>query len=665
MHNVKKLALASAIASIFAVTGCSNSGSSGGDSASGETVSGNASAPSGTVAKLNQPSVIEIALSFVVPEVAAAITGLEPIKGADVELIRVDDDGNQVGDVLATTSTSITGDYTLTLPTGVSLAGNLIVRITGANHQLRAQVVEKNVDISPVSEFVLRKFIESGADLDQLVVTDVVKLNGKVEEFDLTAGANLEQMFDVLEQEVGAFVETEVASVSANGADVSNIVGDYNNAAFAFSLHDNDDRSNGTFAHDMWLSDFTFADGGTGTVNITFLSEDSAWANLSGAAIENSSVYYSAELDDGGSQETFDGSLNTRGILAVQGEFEEDIDGNEPYGWRFPAMTYAFQQVADTGLFFGLTHEAGVRYGTIDSDNDGTYDAIDPNDKHGDEVFRTLEVFARKPANLSDTAMTGEYGRVYFGSRLSSGRIELLSANNTVTFSSGFNGTVSAGIEREIIVDSSGAASYGDQSTPSESFTLTVMADGTITEGPDGGAIGFVSEDAGYVDFSESAGDNTAGFAEFDKTMLVKLGDSAPSVSGKKYRLMMVSSHLEGGASSSIAMFASQFNTFLTMDSNSAGKVSGNFSEIRKEQGLGDNIEATVHQESDLAFNIEIGSSGGTTITIPDTDEGATKFEGFFNADASFGVFTTGYLEKDAVDYNELGLAVLVDVTPK
>ena len=155
------------------------------------------------------------------------------------------------------------------------------------------------------------------------------------------------------------------------------------------------------------------------------------------------------------------------------------------------------------------------------------------------------------------------------------------------------------------------------------------------------------------------------GFADFDKTMLIKLGDSAPSVSGKKYRLMMVSSHLEGGASASIAMFASQFNTFLTMDSNSAGKVSGNFSEIRKEQGLGDNIEATVHQESDLAFNIEIGSNGGTTITIPDTDEGATKFEGFFNADASFGVFTTGYLEKDAVDYNELGLAVLVDVTPK
>ena len=44
-----------------------------------------------------------------------------------VELIRIDDDGNQVGDVLASTVTSITGDYSLALPVGVSLSGNLIV----------------------------------------------------------------------------------------------------------------------------------------------------------------------------------------------------------------------------------------------------------------------------------------------------------------------------------------------------------------------------------------------------------------------------------------------------------------------------------------------------------------------------------------------------------
>src|SRR5690554_2596831 len=501
MNHFKKLALAAAVSSAVAITGCSNSSSSDtSGTASGETISGTASAPGGAVASLTQQNIFEIALNFVVTPVAAAITGLEPIKGATVELIRVDDEGNQIGDALAETVTSITGDYTLTLPQGVNLAGNLIVRIQGPNQELRAQVVEKDVDISPVSEFVLRKFIETGADLDQLVVNDVVKLSGKVEEFDLTAGANLDEMFSTLEKEVGAFVETEVATISAAGADVSMIAGDYANAALAFQLHDDDGGGDGTFAHDMWLGNFKFADGGSGTVNMTYLSEDSVYGNLAGLAIESSSVYYQAEPSSGEDPETFPGAFNTKGVLSVQGEFEEEIgDSSYPYGWRYPATTYVFQQVADKGLFFGLTHEAAVRYGLTDS-----YDALDPNDRQGDEVFRTLEVFARKPANLTGADLSGDYGRVYFGSQLYSGSLELRTETNTVTFGSDFSVVSNAGLAHTIIVDGTGA-DYADQDVAAETgISLDIAADGTISG--DSGAVGFVSEDAGYLDFSESNG---------------------------------------------------------------------------------------------------------------------------------------------------------------
>jgi hypothetical protein len=214
MSSFRKLSVAAAISSTLALTGCSSSdggGGSNGGGSSGGTVSGTASAPYGEVAHFQTRNLFEIAAEFFISPAAAAVFGLDPIEGADVELIRVDDEGNQVGDVLASTTTSTTGEYRLPLPQGVNLAGNLIVRITGTNNQsLRAQVVEQEVDISPVSEFVLRKFIETGADLDQLQVNDVVKLSGKVEEFDMTAGQNLSQMFDILEQEVGEFVENEV-----------------------------------------------------------------------------------------------------------------------------------------------------------------------------------------------------------------------------------------------------------------------------------------------------------------------------------------------------------------------------------------------------------------------------------------------------------------------
>ncbi|HCR78891.1 MAG TPA: hypothetical protein DIW42_04405, partial [Alcanivorax sp.] len=177
------------------------------------TISGTATAPAGAVAFHEAPSLFELALNVLIPPAHAAITGLDPVGGATVELLRVDNAGNPVGEVLAETVTSITGDYRLTLPDGVNLAGNLIVRITGTGTEMRAQVVDQAVNINPVSEFVLRKFIEEGTDLDQLVATDVVTLSGKVDTFDLTAGNDLSDMLAKLDQEVGEFVEQQVAVI--------------------------------------------------------------------------------------------------------------------------------------------------------------------------------------------------------------------------------------------------------------------------------------------------------------------------------------------------------------------------------------------------------------------------------------------------------------------
>jgi hypothetical protein len=115
--------------------GCSSSSDDNDQPAQveGIEISGTAEAPSGAVASYEQPSIFRVASQFFITPVAAALTGLEPIEGALVELIRVDNNGEQVGDVLATTTTSITGDYNLTLPTGVDLSGDLITRITGRN----------------------------------------------------------------------------------------------------------------------------------------------------------------------------------------------------------------------------------------------------------------------------------------------------------------------------------------------------------------------------------------------------------------------------------------------------------------------------------------------------------------------------------------------------
>ncbi len=690
MKTIKHVTIASAISATLLLAGCggsssgssSDSGDSGGDGGGSTSteILGKAEAPAGTVAAFEEPSVFQLALNFLVPPLAAAINGLDPVGGATVELIRVDDDGEQVGDVLATTVTSITGDYTLTLPEGVDLAGNLVVRISGQNSTtMRAQVVEKEVDITPVSEFILREFIEQGADLDQLVVSDVVKLSGQVEEFDLSLSdsANLEQAFAALEDEIGAFVENQVAVSSAADGDASTVAGNYRSAALSLALHDGDEVSEGgTYANDLWLATFTFSDAGGNTLSINHTDEDSYYASLNGAALNQSYVEYYFETED--PDETFPATLTDSGILSVDSAFEEDID--DDYGWRYPATTYNFQQVADSGLFFQVSNEAAVRYNTIDTNDDGEADAIDPEQKEGDEAFRTLEVFSRQPTDFEDADLEGDFGRVFLMSWVTSGVIELETETNIVSFAGDGTfdyGTASghrigmeayypatkAAADESLVAISNDGTTYTPTTEPGDTDQpIEITSDGDITSvgyDDDGEtpvpSDGFINDTADLLVFAEAEGEDQQE-AETSMTLMVKLPSTAPTVTGNTYRMLLVSQALAGDEE--FLLTSSHFNTFVTMSSETAGTVEGSFFEVSK-SGLGGDIDVETNEVS-TSLTATIGSNGQTTLTVAG-DDGTSTMEGFFNDGASLGLFTYSYAESKQ-DPNELGLVVLIKI---
>ncbi|RBW49385.1 hypothetical protein [Marinobacter sp. F3R11] len=659
MIKIKHIAIAGALSSSLLVAGCGGSSGSSSSATNSQTgsleISGTASAPAGTVAYYEEQNAFELALNFFVPSLSAAVTGLEPIEGATVELIRVDNNGNQVGDVLATTATSITGDYTLTLPEDVNLAGNLIVRITGQNNSaLRAQVVEQDADISPVSEFVLQKFISQGAALDQLVVSDVVKLSGRVEEFDITlsGAANLDAAFSVLEDQIGDFVESEVAVAASSSGDAAGIAGDYRSSAFSFALHDGDNDNVGTYATDIWAGTFTFADSGNGSVSITHTKEDSFYGSLSGSALNQSSVYYESETEN--FNEVLPATLTTSGILSITGEFEEDID--DDYGWRYPAHTYNLQRVADTGIFFMVSNEGAVRYATIDTNNDGIKDAIDPQAKEGDEAFRSLEVFSRQPTAFTNSDLTGKFGRVFLESWVTSGTIEVQTEINTLTFDGAGNYDYGA-VEGHLISLASGGASYTPITETAEtSQPMVITADGDITSAGGEPSDGFINDTFDLLVFAEADGTNQQE-AETNKTLLVKLPATAPTVTNNKYRMLLMSMKLDAGEE--LLMTSSKFNTFLTMASETSGTIDGAFFEVQK-TGLGGEIAVSTETAESVEVDVSLGGSGVSTLTISGEDGGTTTMEGFFNENATLGVFTLSYTETASSDPDELGLVVLV-----
>jgi large subunit ribosomal protein L10 len=86
------------------------------------------------------------------------------------------------------------------------------------------------------------------------------------------------------------------------------------------------------------------------------------------------------------------------------------------------------------------------------------------------------------------------------------------------------------------------------------------------------------------------------------------------------------------------------------------GTIGGAFFEVRK-SGLAGDINVTTDTVETQAV-VSLGGAGKTSITIAGAD-GTTVLDGFFNEDASLGIFTLKWQETNE-DPDELGLVVLI-----
>ena len=391
------------------------------------TISGLAEAPNGSVAQFerSQPFLLA-ATDFLLPSAHADIIGLQPVGGATVELIRIDDDGNQIGDVLASTVTSITGDYNLALPAGVSLAGNLIVRITGnSGTSMSALVVEQTVDINPISEYVLSKFVDvPNLVLGDLALNEVVSLQDKVEAFDLTATADLSSMLAQLDAELGQLVDTEIAVLTStpdDGTAVAALSGAWNSVELSIGMQDTELSTAGTFELDTLGEGMAIAAGpNPGEVDFSFGVSTliDAFTNYTVTSLPSVFISHETSLtSDGGD---LVGSIDSDGNIVLELPFEEELDtvdlqqdpDGPDFGWRWPPASIAINNTGNDNTLVFVNSDVGVRYETVDTNNDGIKDAIDPNAKVGDEASIGLGLLLKQGNGMGDTSLAGAYGLV-------------------------------------------------------------------------------------------------------------------------------------------------------------------------------------------------------------------------------------------------------------
>lgn len=177
-------------------------------------------------------------LALLFPAVRAAIPGLAPVPGAQVELLRVDDAGVPVGAPLATVTSDADGAFAIE---GLPAEGMLMLRVSLRTEVLRAFVTQESIDLTPVSELAVRRVesgLSEGARLSDFSRAELAALFGYLDGLRVDAGADLDATITRLDTEAGDPF-TSLLQSFRDGDDAARIgEGDYGVIEFTSTLRD-------------------------------------------------------------------------------------------------------------------------------------------------------------------------------------------------------------------------------------------------------------------------------------------------------------------------------------------------------------------------------------------------------------------------------------------
>jgi len=165
------------------VAACGGSGGSTTPPPVTVTVSGSVSAINGEVA-FYSPGITDTLIAGLIGKQAfAAITGeINVGPGVTINLIEITNDGSQVGDVLATTTTDASGNYSLDAPEDFVASSKYVVRAVGTSTNADARVDSLTASITSTSDAVSSVITTSSMDLTLLTAEEIAEIQAAVED---------------------------------------------------------------------------------------------------------------------------------------------------------------------------------------------------------------------------------------------------------------------------------------------------------------------------------------------------------------------------------------------------------------------------------------------------------------------------------------------------
>lgn len=112
----------------------------------------------------------------------AAIEGIAPVgAGVTVNLIQVDSNGNQVGDVIASTETDANGKYAIPTIESFSPDSQYLVRALGSNGNMDSRVAETTVNVNPISDAASNLISKNVTNLSDITPLELQEIEDSVD----------------------------------------------------------------------------------------------------------------------------------------------------------------------------------------------------------------------------------------------------------------------------------------------------------------------------------------------------------------------------------------------------------------------------------------------------------------------------------------------------
>lgn len=144
------------------------------------TFTGTVKAPGGQMAYY-KPSLLQQLADLIVTPVSA-LTGISPVAGIQVTLVKIGNDGSTL-QTYGTTTTNGGGQYSFTLPNGQFSSDLVVIAASGAA-QMRAIVASSTADINPAMEVALRFVLQktsAGTPLTNFTPAEVQKIQAVID----------------------------------------------------------------------------------------------------------------------------------------------------------------------------------------------------------------------------------------------------------------------------------------------------------------------------------------------------------------------------------------------------------------------------------------------------------------------------------------------------